>query len=112
MKCAYILGTFNDIPKTDESNFILLGTFRTKEEAKQAVSNMASAVVKHDLYKNGVTIYELKHENNKIRTFVKKDFEHIYTENRKKQLQDLESQDKQLQQQRTQIQKQIDELKD
>lgn len=110
MACTFLLGTFNEIPGTDEKNFVVLGTYQDKDQAKQAVTNLAPSVMQ-DQYKNGITMYELKHDQNKVYTFQKKDLEKAYSEIQKQQQQQLESQKEQLKQQQEQIQKQIDSLK-
>jgi len=108
--CAYLLGTTVPVPGSDQTNFVVLGTFLDKESAKAAVSNMAPAIMR-DQYQNGVSLYKLDHEKSKLYTFQKKDLEQAYTDIQKQQQKQLESQVEQLQQQQEQLQKQIENLK-
>ena len=110
MSCAYILGTFNEVPGTDQTNFVVLGTYVDKDSAKAAVGNLAPAMMQ-DQYKNGVTLYKLDHDKSKVYTFQKKDLKSAYEDIQKQQQKALEQQMDQLKQQQDQIQKQIDNLK-
>lgn len=107
--CAYIIGTFNEVPGTDQQNFAVLGTYPDKDSAKAAIGNLAPAMMQ-DQYKNGISLYKLADES-KVYTFQKKDLQHTFEEIQKQQQQQLEQQVEQLKQQQDQIQKQIENLK-
>lgn len=107
---SYILGTHVAVPGTDQENFVVLGTYNDKDSAKAAVGNLAPAVVQGQ-YKNGITMYKLEHEENKVYTFTKNDLAHAYEKIQLQQQQQLEQQKQQLEQQQEQIQKQIENLK-
>jgi len=110
MSKTYIVGTFNEIPGTDKTNFVILGTFPDKNAAKASINNLAPAVMQNQ-YRNGVSLFELDHKANKIYTFDKKDLKTAYDVIQKQQTEQLERQRQQLEAQKSQIQKQIDDLK-
>lgn len=110
MTCAYLLGTFTEVPGTDQTNFVVLGTYPDKDSAKAAVGNLAPAMMQ-DQYKNGITLYKLEHDSNKMYTFQKKDLQSAYDEIQKQQQHQLEQQLNQLQQQQEQLKKQLSTLK-
>ena len=80
---AFIVATFTDVPNSDLKNFVVLGSYPTKEDAKIAVGSLASAVVE-GTYKN-VTIYKIDTDANKIYTFEKQDLQDAYEDQQKLQ---------------------------
>jgi len=72
----YIVATTTDTNGPDENDLVVLGSYRTLDDAKVAVNNLSSLVVE-GTYKQ-VTIYQIDPVKNKIYTFYKKDLEEVH----------------------------------
>src|SRR6478735_1129939 len=98
MSSCYLVGTWNEVPGTDDKTFIVLGTYAQKEQAKAGIESLSPALMQGQ-YKSGITLYELNHEKSKLHTFQKEDLKSAYENIQKQQKQQLEQQKQQLQQQ-------------
>lgn len=60
----------------DQKNLVVVGTYRSLNEAKGAVESMAAMLLSgaHD----ALTIYKLTEESNKVHSFRKHDLKHVF----------------------------------
>lgn len=109
MTSTFILGTYHDIPGTNDKNFVVLGTFADKNAAKASLKNFATAA-QQDQYKNGIGLFELDHDKNHLYTFGKKELAALHEAQQLEQKQQLQQQKAQLEQQQQQLAEQINQI--
>lgn len=110
MSSFYIVGAVNQVPGTDQKNFVVLGSFNDKDQAKQAITNLAPAMMQGQ-YENGVALYKLDHEKNLVHNFKKKDMKEAYDSFKQQQAQQLQQQKDQLKAQLDQLDEQLKNIK-
>src|SRR6478609_4308940 len=78
---VFIVATTIEVPDVEQKNFVVLGSYPSKDQAKNAVSGFANAVIEGSY--THVSIYEFDIESSHVYTFNEKDLRAAFEEQQK-----------------------------